>query len=419
MQEVVITGIGIACPLGIDNEAIWSAIEAGQSGVRTVDRLAQSGFPITMGGEVPDFDPKQHVKPRKSLKVMCRETQLAFTAAELAWADGMLSEVDDKLDRDRLGVVLGANVFRSDMGEMVSLYQEASVKGKFDFGRWDSAMKQLYPLWMLKYLPNMAACHVGIAKDARGPNNSITEGNVSSLGAVIEGADYIARGRADVVLTGATGSLLSWVDVVWHGGSHMSRNNARPEQASRPFDRGRDGFVASEGAAVLVLESREHARKRGAKVYGHILGSSRRLEPVLRGQVPSGQAVRQVIAATLDASGKAPEDVGFVCAQGMSTREDDAMEAAAISEVLGDNVSVTAPKSFMGNSGASGGAIDLAISLLALERNLVPPTLNCDDCDCPIRVESGLSFARQPNFISLNHKLTGQSMALLVSRDET
>lgn len=412
MQEVVITGMGIVCPLGIGSEAVWSAIENRESGVRTVPRLVESGFPVTIGGEVPDFDGKQYVKPRKSLKVMCRETQLAFTAAELAWADAQLTNA--KVDPERLGVVLGSSVFRSELPELTALYQEANNSGHFDFTRWDSAIKQLYPLWMLKYLPNMAACHIGIAKDARGPNNSIVEGDVSSLLAIIEAADTVARGHADVMLTGATGSLLAWVDVCWHGGARMTRNNQNPSAASRPFDSGRDGFVMSEGSAVFVLESLTHAQQRRAKILGRILGHGRRAEAVPRGKKPAGQSIRQAIRAALEMGHLSPDEVGHVNAHGLSTVEDDAMEAAAIQAELKD-VSVTAPKSFVGNSGASGGAIELAISLLGLEKNLIPPTLNCDDPTAGLNVVTSAESPQTSALLALNHKLTGQAVALLVS----
>ncbi|QEG33564.1 beta-ketoacyl-[acyl-carrier-protein] synthase family protein [Bythopirellula goksoeyrii] len=410
MQEVVITGMGIVCPLGIGSEAVWSAIENRESGIRTVPRLVEAGFPITIGGEVPDFDGKQYVKPRKSLKVMCRETQLAFTAAELAWADAKLDEA--KIDSERLGVVLGSSVFRSELPDLTALYQEASNNGKFDFTRWDSAIKQLYPLWMLKYLPNMASCHVGIAKDARGPNNTIVEGDVSSLLAIIEAADTIARGHADVMLTGATGSLLAWVDVCWHGGARMTRND-NPDAASRPFDSARDGFVMSEGSAVLVLESLAHAEQRGAKILGRILGYGRRAEAVPRGKLPTGQSIRQSIRAALEMGHVSPDEVGHVNAHGLSTIEDDAIEAEAIQAELKD-VSVTAPKSFVGNSGASGGAIELAISLLGLQKNLIPPTLNCDDPTAGLNVACSAQLPKSATMLALNHKLTGQAVSLLV-----
>jgi 3-oxoacyl-[acyl-carrier-protein] synthase II len=414
VQEVVITGLGIVCPLGIGREAVWSALESHTSGIRRIDRLAEAGFPITIGGEVPDFDGKQYVQPRKSLKVMCRETQQAFTAAELAWADAGLAEAT--VDPERLGVVLGANIFRSEMDELIALYRATATDGEFDFGKWKAAFKELYPLWMLKYLPNMSACHIGIAKDARGPNNTIVEGDVSALLSIIEAADTIARGHTDLMLTGATGSLLSWVDVCWHGGARMSRNNADPAAACRPFDGNRDGFVMAEGAAAFVLESRAHAEQRGAKILGRILGYGRRAEAVAPGKSLQGQSIAHAIQAALQMGHVAPGEVGHVNAHGLATAADDEAEARAIEKTLGD-VPVTALKGFVGNGGASCGAIELALSLISIAKNLVPPALNCEDPAFDINVSTTMRFAKSPAFLKLSHKYTGQSVALLVSAD--
>ena len=403
--------------MGIGHQVVWSAIEQRSSGIRTIQRLVECGFPFTIGGEVPDFDGKQYIQPRKSLKVMCREIQLGITAAELAWADAGLPNSPDapcQIDPERLGVVLGSNVYRSEIDELGPLYQEATKNGKFVLGTWESAMKKLYPLWMLKYLPNMTACQIGIAKDARGPNNTITLGEVSGLLAIIEAADSISRGHADIMLTGATGSMLSWVDVCWKGGAGMSRNNADPAGATRPFDKRRDGFVMSEGASVFVLESRVHAEQRGANIWGTVLGHGRRCEVVPRGKSLTGSAISQAIQAALSMGGISPQEVGHVSAHGLATPADDAIEAAAIHQTLGE-VPVTAPKSFVGNSGPSGGSLQLAFSLLGLQHNTIPPTLNCDQPDCPIQVVTQPQRPTSPVFMTLSHNLTGQAVALLVN----
>jgi len=414
VKQVVITGIGLACPLGVGREAVWAAIESRQSGVRTLPWLEESGFPITIGGDVPDFEPKQYVKPRKSLKVMSRETQLAFAATELAWADADLDEVD--LDPERLGVVLGASLYRSELEDLVNLYRTTDNQGEFDFTRWKEGMREMYPLWMLRYLPNMAACHIGIAHDARGPTNSIVEGDVSSPLTIIEAVDVIARGHADVMLAGASSTMLSPVDLAWHAGARSSRNNDHPAEACRPFDADRDGAVWSEGAAMFVLESREHALQRGAKPQASIMGYGRRCEASSANKKPTGQSIRQAIDAALEMSRVPVSEIGHVNAHGVATVEDDAVEAQAIEEKLGE-VPVTAPKSFLGNLGAAGGAAELAISLLALQKGLVPPTLNFakPDPGCPVNVSAEPRVAGSPAVLALNHKITGQAAALVLS----
>ena len=276
----------------------------------------------------------------------------------------------------------------------------------------------MYPLWMLKYLPNMTGCHIGIAHDARGPNNTISQGDVSGLNAIIEATDVIARGHADMVVTGGASSKLPWVDLCWQGGMHMSRRVDDPAAACRPFEATRDGMVASEGATALILESRAHAEARGVKPMASVLGYGRRSEPCSDDLKPTGQAIARSIEATLSMSGVAADEIGHVNAHGLSTIDDDAIEARAIQQTLGD-VPVTAPKSFFGNLGEAGGAAELAISLLGLEQGVVLPTLNYDQPDpsCPINVVAAPQPSRAPTIMALNHKLTGQAVSLLVKHE--
>ncbi len=427
--------MGIACPVGIGREAVWSAIAEGRSGIHTIAERAAASMPIPFGGEVPDFEPKQYVRPRKSLKVMSRETQLGFTAAQLAWSDAGLD--DFTTDPERRGVICAANMFSCDLADVTAAFGRCTDRtaskgpalkgpgtqgeGQFDFTKWGiEGLRQMYPLWFLKYLPNMTACHISIAHDARGPVNTMVQGDTSGLLAIIEGADVVARGTADLMLAGGTSSTVTILDQTWHAGARLSTRKDSPESASRPFDVARDGSVASEGATLFVLESRQHAQARGARILATILGHGRRCEPSAESQRPTGLAVRLAVLAALASGRVDPQEVGHVNAHGLSTREDDVLEAQAIRQVLGD-VPVTAPKSYLGNSGAGSGATELAISLLGLERNLVPPTLNYEQPDpaCPVNVVTQLQPARSPVVLALNHKLTGQAVALLVRSEIT
>lgn len=378
-----------------------------------MERFASSNYPAPIGGEVLDFNPKQYVRPRKSLKVMCRETQLGFTAAELAWADAGLE--DATIDPDRLGVIVGTNSFRSQIEDLADLYRTALAQGDNTLEHWRAGMREMYPLWMLKYLPNIIACHIGIAHDARGPINSIIHGNVSSLLSIIEATDVIARGHADIMLAGGASSMLPIVDMVWHGGAELSRNITDPAAACRPFEANRDGMVTSEGGAMFVLESRAHAAQRGAKLQGKVLGYGRRFEPCADTQKPTGQSIRQSIEATLAMSNVPASKIGHVSAHGLATVNDDIIEAQAIEQTLGD-VPVTAAKSFFGNLGPGGGAAELALSLMGLHHGVVPPTLNYEQPDpaCPVNVVSTIQPARGSTVLAMNHKLTGQAVSLLI-----
>ena len=206
-REVVITGIGIASPIGIGNEAVWKSLSEGRSGVRPLTIVDTGGLPVPFGGEVPDFDPKDHVRPRKSLKVMNRDIQLGVAAANQALADAGWET--GATDPERFGVVFGCDFLHLDVEEMAPLYQACKSGGTFRFDVWGQlSPRELFPLFLLKYLPNMPACHVAITQDVRGPSNTLCSGEVSSLLAIDEARRVIERDAADIMLCGGTGTRL-------------------------------------------------------------------------------------------------------------------------------------------------------------------------------------------------------------------
>jgi 3-oxoacyl-[acyl-carrier-protein] synthase II len=414
-QGIVVTGIGVVSPIGIGRDPFWAALSGGRSGIRRLDLPVNPSQPPPIGGVVADFDPKQYVRPRKSLKVMSRDIQLAFAAADLACVEAGLR--DRPVDPERLGVVFGSSLIPCDVNELVGAYRGCMVEGTFDFHRWGhAAMAELFPLWMLKYLPNMPACHVGIAQDARGPNNSITLGDVSSLAALAEAARILERGQADAIIAGGVGALLhpaQWVRSHLLG---LSRRGDAPEAASRPFDALRDGLVGSEGAGSLFLETERHALSRGVPALARILGAAGAFEPRRNGRAIEGAAIRRAIAAALRDAGLAPADVGFVVAHGLSTVDDDRIEAQAIRDTLGD-VPVTAPKSYFGHLGAGAGSLEAALSVMALAHGQAPPTLNYEQPDpqCPINViHGGPMPLDRPTALILSHTRHGQAVAVVV-----
>jgi len=415
VPEVVITGMGIVSPIGVGRDAMWDAIAARRSGIRRLPHLADAGWPAPWGGAVDDFDPKALIQPRKSLKVMSREIQFGCAAAELAWQDARLA--DAKLDPKRFGVVGGANLLYCELEELEVPFKAWIAQENFDIHRWsERAMGEMYPLWMLKYLPNMPACHIGIRYDARGPNNTISEADVSSLLALAEAADVIRRGLADVMIVGGTGARLNTTDMMWHRGARLACKTSDPQTVCRPFDRQRSGMVYGEGAAQFVLESSNHAAQRGARPLARVAGAACRYEPSARSQQPTGDAIGRAIVAALELAGIEPADVGHVNAHGNSTLEDDAAEAQAIRRTLGD-VPVTAPKSFFGNLGSGSGAVELAVSLVALAHDVVPPTLNYEvrDPACPVNVVTQSQPAASGAFVALNHNTTGPAAAVVIT----
>jgi 3-oxoacyl-[acyl-carrier-protein] synthase II len=392
-QKIVISGLGLLTPLGWRQEEIWQNLQAGTSGVRRIELFDSSALPTQFAGYIPDFDAKDFVdrKDRKALKVMSRPIQLAVCATNLALQDAGLDPA--RLDPTRFGVIYGAGLIASELEELGPAARLCTNGQPYfvDMEKWGrDGLAAMPPLWMLKYLPNMLACHVSILHNAQGPNNSITQGDVSSLLALGEAWHIMRRGLADVMLTGGGDSRLNPLSMARLClFAPVSRRNQAPEEACRPFDRDRDGLVPGEGSAILVLETEKHAQQRGARIYAEIVGFACGFDPRR-----SGEVLAEVIGQALQRAGISPEDIDHINAHGYSTRQDDIWESAGLARIFGRNnprVPVFAAKSYWGNLGAAGSVAELAISLLAFQRGLLPPTRNYrePDPDCPIHVLAG------------------------------
>jgi 3-oxoacyl-[acyl-carrier-protein] synthase II len=416
IREVVITGAGVVSPIGVGADAFWRALMAGRSGVKPVSVLPAAHLPVTFAGEVTDFDGKQFITPRKSLKVMSREIQFAVAAAAMAMRHAEFTS--GAVDPERFGVVFGAEMMHSPTDELASAYRASVIEDRFDFRRWgDASMREIFPLWMLKYLPNMPACHIGIAHDARGPNNTITLGDASSLAALVEAVRVIERGHADAMITGGVGSWLSATAFTRTQKLDVSHHNEAPEEACRPFDADRDGRVFGEGGAAFVLESAESARQRGARVLAVVRGAASSFERLAKDQSCPAAAVRRAMRAALSAADWKPEDIGHVKAHGASTISGDRAEAAAIVDLLGDTP-VTAPSSYFGSLGPGGGAVELLATVLGFAHDVVTPTRNFQHADqaCPVNVvhDEPLHGARQ-TALALNYTGYGQAIAVALA----
>ena len=312
-----------------------------------------------------------------------------MAAAKLAMDD---SGIDTgKLDKTRFGVEFGAGLIASELAELGPAAHVSSncQPGTVDMEKWGvQGLANMPPLWMLKYLPNMLACHVSILHDAQGPNNSITEGDVASLLALGEAYRIMSRDLADIFLVGGADSKLNPLSFVRHTlFMPLSRRNDSPAQACRPFDRGRDGVVLGEGAGVVVLEDLEHARSRGATILAELVGFSAGFDA--KG---TGSGVARVIQGALREAGITPDQVDHVNAHGLSTTRADAIEARGIQAAFGNNkVPVFGVKSYIGSLGAGSGITELIASLLAMREGVLPGTLNYDEPDpeCPVTVLSG------------------------------
>lgn len=409
--EVVITGMGVASPVGIDVAPFWDGLLARRSGVSVRGDFSSVDHPFRIAAEVRDFDAKNWVQPRKSLKVMCRPIQLGFAASAMAMKHAGIA---GNVDPDRLSTVFGTEAFYADPHEVASVFRKCIVNRCYDHDRWGQyAMGEIEPLWMLKYLPNMVASHLSIAFDARGPSNTICQADASSLLAIIEAADLIRRGAADAAIAGGTGSLMATTGMIYRGLHRLSHRINEPERASRPFDKFRDGMVVGEGAASFVLERASFAEARGAKPIARICSFTRGFAKPEN----MGDAIADSIRTSMERAGLTPQGIGHFNAHGFSTVEDDIREATGIRAALGD-VPVIAPKSSLGNLGPGAGAIELAASVLACQHGVLPPAINVDELDerCPINLvtQDGVRCAAR-TAIKLSYTEAGQLATLVIS----
>ena len=414
--EVVITGIGVVSPIGIGKEAFWDNLLAGRCGLGLASSDVAAGMPPQLFGHVRDFEAKAYVANRKGLKVMSRDAQLGIAASVLACRDAGVA--NGSIDPERMGVVLGADQICAPISESQDTYRACCVDGRFDFGRWVShGMPASYPLGMLRVLPNMIASHVSIAHDARGPNNTIHESEISGLLAVIESASVIQRGMADIMLAGGASSQMHPLEFARRlvmGG--LTPRHEDPSRAVRPFDAGRDGHVWGEGAAVVLLESRSHAEKRGARIHARLKGWGATFEPVDSDRNLSGNGLRRAINGAMKHAAARAGDLGHVNAHGLSTVRDDVVEAGVLESLLPETP-VTALKGHLGSAGAAGSVIELAAAVLAAESGCVPAMRNYDAPDpaCPVRAVRGEPLKTGPAVaLCITWMPFGQAAAVVV-----
>lgn len=428
-RRIVITGLGLITPLGNTSGELWEALSSGRSGVDVLSFPVGPSVPAKFGGEargftgsIDDFgelEAAQKKSIRKGLKVMCRECQMGLAAAQRAIHDARLP--GSGLDPERTGVVFGSDYILSEPLDVSDGIRNCtSPDKKFEFGRWGTdGLPKMSPLWLLKYLPNMPASHIAIYNDMRGPNNSITHREAAGGLAVGEAFRVIARGHADVMVAGATGTRihpLKTVHTVMQ--CEVAGNGVPPAQASRPFDLNRQGMVLSEGAGVLVLEELEHARTRGATIYAEIVGFGSSSVATRHGVGNRRQALANALRAALRDARMQPGDIGHIHAHGLSTRSSDAEEAAAISEVFGERaatVPLTAAKSYFGNLGAGSSIVELAASALALRHGRLFRLLNytTPDPECPIAAVRSDDVSPGQSFVQLSVTPQGQASCIV------
>lgn len=371
MIRAVITGIGAVTPVGLSARETWVNLLAGRSGVRSLTRFDASPFPVRIAAEVPGFDPL-HVMSRKRARRTARFAQLAVAAADEALRDAGLAITEEIADR--VGVTIATALGGVDVidAEAPHLYH----------GQPD----RVTPFFLPLLIANMASSAVSIHFGIRGPSNTAVGACAGGAIALMEARRWVQTGEADYVLAGGTESALTpsvWAALCSLGA--LSTRNAEPEQASRPFDRDRDGFVYGEGAVVCVVEREDLARAREAHVYAELAGaaltSDAHHETAPR---PSGDVAARAIRLALADAGARPEDVDLIVAHGTGTPLNDIAETRAIKEALGRRareVPVTAPKSMVGHLIGAAGALAALVGSMAIQHGWIPPTVNLEHPD--------------------------------------
>lgn len=443
MSEVVITGMGIVSPIGIGLDNFWNSLLKKSSGARfsdhySLDTVSQiKGLPFPITADIPNFTAsrlKQWKILKKNQKVMSRDIQLGIEAADEARE---MSELTEKpVNPERQGILFGAMMIMPDLTELVDAFRSCmDEQNQFIMSNMGYGFNLMQPLWMLKYLPNMTACHIGIAYDLRGPSNTLVNGETSGISAMLEAARVIQRGQADLMYTGGTSCCTSpttWVKYEIYG---ISKETEHPEKAVRPFDIHRSGIIFGEGAASCILESRESAKQRNVKILGSILSWAETTEPAwehhknlqnkdekicLQPEMFTGKSIENAIYLAMTRAGISKNDLAFVMASGYGTAHGDKVEAEAIHRTLGD-IPVTAIKGATGYSLAGSGNMNIVATMHALRKGLIPPATNCEEIapECPISVvtQNPIPTDKRTALV-INYNFYGQVSVVILKREE-
>jgi 3-oxoacyl-[acyl-carrier-protein] synthase II len=426
MRRVVITGLGVVAPNGVGKDEFWSACVNGKSGVGPIQAFDASRHPVKIAAEVRDLDVTRFLPPeqRKSLKIMGRASRFGVAAAVLAAQDTGLDWKRE--DPERVGVVMGTGLVPIDLGELAPvLAQSCDAGGHLQVDRLGQrGLSALFPLWILKHLPNMLAAHISMVLNAQGPNSTITTACAAGTQAVGEAFRLIARGDADVVLAGGADSRLDPLLLLAYTAlGAISRAERPPQEVSRPFDGRRDGFVLGEGAGVLVLEELERARQRGAVIYAEVLGLGSSFDAyAVTKPDPDGRGAARAIEWALQEARVDAGDVDYINAHGTSTRLNDLMETVAVKRVFGEGaraLPLSSIKSMVGHLIGAAGAVEAVALALTLHQGVLPPTINQTQPDPDCDLDYVPNQAREipvRTAVSTSFGFGGQNAALVMRR---
>lgn len=426
-RRVVITGIGIISPIGIGTSVFWDNLLAGKVGVTRITAFDASGFPAQIAGAVPafkigDYVPKSY---RKATKVMARDIELAVVAADDAFKDaGLKSKAYTEtptIEPLRFGCNIGAGLISCELDELAGAMNVARAASKLDLHKWGTeGMAQLTPLWLLKYLPNMLACHVTIIHGLKGPSNTITCADASSHLAIGEAFRTIQRGKADLAICGGAESKINHMGLMRHcllKRLNVDANDA-PQTAVRPFDQAASGTAVGEGGGLLILEELDHARQRGARIYAELIGfgASQDTYSVTEPD-PTGHSYGAAIKKALAEARISPIGVGCLVPHGMGIAGHDRAELAGLRSAFGDALEHVPFAPLKGQISGLGSAcgVDAAAAVLSLHHGKIPGAVNLSRPagDAKLNTAPGARDANVDVSVSSVYSLGGQNAALV------
>lgn len=370
-RRVVVTGLGLITPLGTGVDSSWSAFLEGKSGIGRITRFDASDLPVHIAGEVKDFDPSLYIE-QKEIKKMDRFIHFALAASTMAIEDSGIRITDE--NAERIGVIIGSGI-----GGLPAIEHYHKVY-------LEKGYRRITPFFIPMLIINLASGQVSIKFGAKGPNSAVATACATGSHAIGDAFRIIQRGEADVMIAGGTESVITPLAI---GGfavmKALSTRNNEPERASRPFDVDRDGFVMGEGAGIVILESLENAKARGARIYAEVVGYGMTSDAYhITAPAPEGAGAATCMSLALKDAGVSPDVVDYINAHGTSTKYGDEIETAAIKKVFGEHayrLSVSSTKSMTGHLLGAAGGVEAVVSVLSIYNDIIPPTINLDNPD--------------------------------------
>ncbi|WP_164102173.1 beta-ketoacyl-ACP synthase II [Candidatus Laterigemmans baculatus] len=423
-RRVVVTGIGLINPMGHDAQTVWNGLREGHSGVGYTTLFDASGFPTKISAEVKNWDITDSGEDPEVWKLRGRHTRFAAGAAKQAVTDSGILETS--IDPVRFGIYLGSGEGNQDFLTFTRMMAAALEKGEYDVAKFIArGLELLNPSAELEQEPNMPAAHLAGMFNAQGPNYNCLTACAASSQAVGEASEIIRRGDADAMLAGGTHSMIHPFGVTgFNLLTALSTRNDEPTKASRPFDKTRDGFVLGEGAGMVILEEYEQARRRGATIYGEVVGYGTTADAYRITDIPpDGHGAIAAMRMAIADAGLNPGDIGYVNAHGTSTTVNDKVETQACKEVFGEaaaQVPVSSTKSMMGHLIAAAGVTEMIVCLLAMRDSVLPPTINYENPDPACDLDYVPNEARDAEIAyALNNSFGfgGQNVTLCLARD--